>query len=252
MQRFRSVIAFAAAATLTAAHAAPDEIQVYTDDLNKPGEFGLEMHMNYVTRGDKQAAWDGQSPVHHMFRFTPEFSYGVSEHFDVGLYLPMLRTNQDEYHLEGAKLRAKYLVAGDGNPFYWGLNMELGKVSLRAEEHHWNVEFRPILGYKLTNWEFTLNPILGWSISDRRGGAPAFEPAGKVAYRLTDALSVGVEHYAALGPVNNLLPRGQQEHATFVVMDAKVGGTDVNFGIGHGNSNSQDTWVVKGIVGFGF
>ena len=252
MQRFRSVIAFAAAATLTAAHAAPDEIQVYTDDLNKPGEFGLEMHMNYVTRGDKQAAWDGQSPVHHMFRFTPEFSYGVSEHFDVGLYLPMLRTNQDEYHLEGAKLRAKYLVAGDGNPFYWGLNMELGKVSLRAEEHHWNVEFRPILGYKLTNWEFTLNPILGWSISDRRGGAPAFEPAGKVAYRLTDALSVGVEHYAALGPVYNLLPRGQQEHATFLVMDAKVGGTDVNFGIGHGNSNSQDTWVVKGIVGFGF
>ncbi len=26
--------------------AAPEEIQVYTDDINEPGEFGLEMHVN--------------------------------------------------------------------------------------------------------------------------------------------------------------------------------------------------------------
>jgi len=28
-----------------------DEIQVYTDDINAPGEFGLELHVNTTPKG---------------------------------------------------------------------------------------------------------------------------------------------------------------------------------------------------------
>src|SRR5215469_15116177 len=40
-----------AAALLAAsrlAHAAPEEIQVYVDDLTPPGRFGMDVHNNYV------------------------------------------------------------------------------------------------------------------------------------------------------------------------------------------------------------
>ena len=34
------------------AHAALiDEIQVYTDDINAPGQFGLELHLNTTPKG---------------------------------------------------------------------------------------------------------------------------------------------------------------------------------------------------------
>ncbi len=33
------------------AFAAPDEIQVYTEELNDPGQFGLEQHLNYTIQG---------------------------------------------------------------------------------------------------------------------------------------------------------------------------------------------------------
>ena len=52
------------------AHAAGDEIQVYGADINKPGERGLELHVNYVTQGSKQVEWPGQKPVDRMLRVT--------------------------------------------------------------------------------------------------------------------------------------------------------------------------------------
>ena len=38
--------------------AAPEEIQVYIDDVNAPGEFGLEMHVNYVLEGLRAPSYD--------------------------------------------------------------------------------------------------------------------------------------------------------------------------------------------------
>ena len=78
-------------ALCTSAQAAPDEIQVYTDDINAPGEFGLELHTNYVAQGASTPAWPEQKPVRHMWRFTPEFSYGLSPSWELGFYLPMIR-----------------------------------------------------------------------------------------------------------------------------------------------------------------
>jgi hypothetical protein len=61
---------------------------------------------------------------------------------------------------------------------------------------------------------------------------------------------VGLEHYSALGPVNNFAPSAQREQSLFLVFDGKLGGTEVNFGVGRGWGASPDKWVVKAILGF--
>jgi hypothetical protein len=232
------------------AHAAGDEIQVYGSDINKPGESGLELHVNFVADGDKAPQAPGMKPVHNMLRVTPEFSWGITERLELGAYIPMIKAVGDAATVEGVKGRVKYLVASDTKPFYWGVNFELGRVSLRTETSHWNAELRPILGYTHKQWEFSFNPILGWALSDGASRVPEFEPAFKAAYRLDNGLSVGTEHYMAFGPANHFLPWSEREQSTFVVVDGKIGNTEVNFGIGRGWRASADKWVIKAILGF--
>lgn len=73
--------------------AAPDEIQVYTEEMNKPGEFSLELHSNYALKGAKAPSYQGEKPGHHMLQITPEFSYGVTKALEAGMYLVVSHGN---------------------------------------------------------------------------------------------------------------------------------------------------------------
>ena len=227
-----------------------DEIQVYDDAIGKPGEIGLDIHTNYVPSGAKTPAWPRDAPSDHSFRVTPEFNFGLTETLEAGLYLPFLRESNGSNHLEGAKVRLKYLSAPKNSPYYLGLNGELGHVSIRSAEQRWNLEVRPIIGYKIDKWQFTLNPILGFVLSGEHSNVPEFSPAVRASYELKEDLSFSLEHYAGLGQLNNIVPYSQQTHNTFVVVDAVVAGHNVDFGVGKGWNANSDKWTVKAIINF--
>ena len=69
------------------ARAAPEEIQVYMDEMSKQGEFGLDVHNNYVTQGPAEADYPGGLPSLHTYRVTPEFAYGITDNLEGGLYI---------------------------------------------------------------------------------------------------------------------------------------------------------------------
>jgi len=109
-----------------------DEIQVYTDDINKPGEAGLELHVNTTPRGRTTPDYPGEITPERGVRFTPEFSYGLTDGWEAGFYLPALRTPNGEYDVAGAKLRLKWLpVRGDEARGGWfaGGNLELSRLA---------------------------------------------------------------------------------------------------------------------------
>ncbi|MBC7492425.1 MAG: hypothetical protein H7241_08290, partial [Novosphingobium sp.] len=60
------------------AHAAPEEIQVYLDEINRPGEVGLDVHINHVLSGDGSPDYPGAESSLHRLRITPEFSLGLT------------------------------------------------------------------------------------------------------------------------------------------------------------------------------
>jgi hypothetical protein len=233
------------------AHAG-DEIQVYLDDMSEPGEIGLDVHLNDVLAGRASADWPGELPPRHVFLLTPEFGFGVTHWLELGLYLPAAIGPNGSFYGNGVKIRAKVVPqrAGSGGVF-WGVNVELGRVARRVSEQTWTLELRPIAGWRGGRWLLAVNPILGFAAGAPASGQAELEPAAKLGFQATRGLMVGLEHYAALGAVSALAPRGEQQHGTFAVVDYEGHGLALNLGVGRGWTGVSDRWVVKAIVGFG-
>jgi hypothetical protein len=249
----RSLFVAALALCGTTALAAPDEIQVYTEEMNDPGGFGLELHVNYALKGARESGRAGEMPGHHVLQATPEFSYGVTKTWEAGLYLPIALDQDGNFHNNGLRLRMKYIAPREeGANFFWGLNTELGYSTRRVSESYWGMELRPVIGYRDAAWLLSFNPILNLDLSPNLSHAPQFEPALKITHAAGEGIQAGFEYYGEYGPLHDLLPADRLGHALYAVMDVAKGDLDVNFGIGHGFGENPDKWVAKAIIAFPF
>lgn len=231
--------------------AAPDEIQVYTEEMNDTGEFGLELHVNYAIKGARESTYEGEMPGHHMLQMTPEFSYGVSKSWEAGLYLPFALNPDGNLYNNGLRLRMKYMAPREDNEkIFWGLNTEMGYSTRRVSDSYWGMELRPIIGYRDDAWLLSFNPILNLSLSDNGSHAPQFEPSLKITHAVAEGFHAGVEYYGEFGPLHQILPADERSHSMYAVMDVAKGDLDVNFGLGRGFGANPDKWVAKAIIAF--
>jgi hypothetical protein len=231
--------------------ALPDEIQVYTSDINKPGEFGLELHVNTTPSGRDTPDFPGEIPPAHGWRFTPEFSYGITPAFEAGFYLPFVLGAEDRNRFAGPKVRAKWMplrVDEEGNGFFAGVNFEYAWISSSLEQSTRAAEVRPIVGWRSPDWLVAMNPILGFDLAGPdKSSTPSFEPSFKVARNVGRGVMAGLEYYAGFGRVNDFQPRSQQEHMLVIAFDVDRGPVPFNFGIGRGLNGATDRWTVKAI-----
>jgi hypothetical protein len=237
------------------AHAAlSDEIQVYNDDINAPGEFGLEMHVNTTPKGRDTPDYPGEVTPRHGIRATPEFSYGLSEQWEAGMYVPMSRDASGSYAIAGGKLRIKWMPmkpAEQEAGWYAGANLELSRLRMRFSESRNSAELRVIGGYHGPVWQVAVNPVFGKDLSEgHRQGAPDFSMQVKVARTIKEGLAAGLEYYSDLGTTSHVVSTSQQSNALFVAIDAETRFFNLNFGIGHGLTHAADRWTVKAIFGF--
>ena len=227
----------------------PDEIQVYTDDLEAPGEHGLELHVNTTPRGRSAPDFPGEVTPHHGLRVTPEFSLGLAPGWDAGLYLPFVRSAEGTLYFAGPKLRLKWLPVrpAEGSAGYFaGVNMEVAFVDERFEEARRVAEIRPILGWRDDTWLLSFNPIVETDLTGEQEGVLTFAPAFKVARNVAGRTALGFEYYAELGRLSRFAPRDEQSHTLYFVVDTPR----INFGIGRGLGGAADPWTVKAIVSF--
>lgn len=250
-----AAFALATLCVLNANAALQDEIQVYTDDINQPGEWGMEVHINTTPKGLTTPAYASEVVNHHGLRVTPEISMGLTKTVDVGLYIPMVRSGDGDYYAAGAKARIKWLpiqpTANSG--WFSGVNLELGQVRSQFAQSVRSTEVRTILGWKGRDWLLAVNPIFGWDISPGyTHGSPDFTLATKVTRKVSDAVALGVEYYNGKGRLNSTLPSDQQEKSMYLVMDYEGEPFDFNVGIGKGTTTVTDTWTVKAIVSYPF
>lgn len=239
-------------ASAVLAHAAlPDEIQVYTDDINAPGEKGMEIHINTTPKGIKEASYSGETVNHLGLRVTPEISLGLTPTTDIGLYLPMVKSHDGKAELAGVKFRFKWLPiqAQDNAGFFAGLNFELGQLKQRYSQSPRSFETRTILGWKNSQWLVAINPTFGWDVSPGYSHhSPDFSVGTKVARKVSESVALGVEYYNGRGRMNDQLPGALQEKATYLVMDYEGAPFNFNFGIGKGQTAATDAWTIKGII----
>lgn len=226
-----------------------DEIQVYTDDINAPGQFGLELHVNTTLQGRSVPDFPGEITPEHGLRLTPEFSYGLSRAFEAGLYLPGERTSDGHYLLAGTKVRLKWLpVQPDAKMGGWffGLNGELSYLPERFDQTQWGFELRTMLGCRGAGWLLAANPVLGWGLSGPgRSGRPEAEMQVKAAWEVARGISIGPEYYADFGPLGRALPSREQDHSLYAACDIDLKPWVFNVGLGRGLSGSADKWTLK-------
>jgi hypothetical protein len=199
-----------------------DEIQVYTDDINAPGRFGLELHVNTTPRGRATPDYPGEVVPDRGLRVTPEFSYGLTPSFEAGLYVPVSRDSAGRTALAGAKLRLKWLPVRSDEHGGWflGVNTELSRLKQRFSESRDSLELRGMAGYAGERWLLAVNPLLGWSLSPGyRGRSPDVTLALKAARTLYEGIALGVEYYADLGTAARVLPFGEQANTLYAALD---------------------------------
>ena len=229
------------------AHGAlPDEIQVYTDDVNAPGERGIELHVNTTPSGRSAPGYPGEVPTHHGLRITPELSWGLAPDVDGGLYLPFVRSGDGTDYFAGPRFRLKWMPLRGKPGYFAGVNVELSFVERRFEEARRTAEIRPIVGYRNDDWLLSFNPIVGTDLAGPQKGVLTFAPAFKIARSAGGGYALGAEYYAELGRLSHFAPGSEQSHILYFVLDTQT----VNFGVGRGLNGASDRWTVKAIFSF--
>ncbi|MBN8806827.1 MAG: hypothetical protein J0I47_01110 [Sphingomonas sp.] len=236
-----------------AAPAAPEEIQVYMDEMSRAREFGLDIHNNYVLSGDRTPDYLGERQSLHQYRITPEFSYGLSDHFELGAYLPLAAIDhRGRFTVDGIKFRLKYIGSQRDTKVFWGANFEIGRVRYALDQNPYNAEAKLIGGVHAGRWTVAANANIDFTVSGPAPGPASLEIASKISYAVTRGFSIGIENYNGVGEFRRLGRFGTSDQSTYLTADTHVGKWDLNVGVGRGYGANKDHWTVKAIVGVPF
>ncbi len=230
------------------------EIQVYDASIDAPGQPSVQLHANYTVAGTRLPTYAGEVPARHAARLTLEPAVGITDFLELGAYAQLV-TSPDETAWAGAKLRALFVAPKRWElPVALGLNFEVSRVPLAAEQAPWGLEVRPIVGITRGPWSLFVNPILGAPLDSLRD--VEFTPAASAGWEIVPGVGVGLEWYAGLGRLRALLPAHEQTHLAFAVANLSTEtteegpGWEVNVGAGAGLTPGTEAHaVVKAIVG---
>lgn len=235
-----------------AVHAQTDEIQIYDASIAEPGHFDVTLHNNYAPDGLTQPRFPGATISNHSWNGTLETAYGVTDWWELGVYMPVYTVSQGTAQFDGGKLRSLFVVPDAAHQvFFYGVNFELSVNNKHWEDHSPSAEIRPILGLHLGHWDLISNPIIDSGFNGV--GNVDFAPCERIAYNFAGRFAVAMEHYADYGPVHAMTPLNRSYQELFAVGDYRLDEkTSFEFGAGFGLNNQSDRILVKLIINHSF
>jgi hypothetical protein len=231
------------------ASAQTDEIQVYDGALAEVGKFNLTWHQNFTLKGAKEPAFPGGLISNHAYVGVPEWAYGVTTWFELGLYMPLYSVTKDYgSSLNGFKLRTLFAVPkADERKFFYGVNFEFSWNAKQWDEKRYSNEIRPILGWHLGDTDIIVNPIMDNSYIGVKN--LDFAPATRVSHKFTANWTFGLEEYGDYGHLHDIKPLHDQWHQLWFVADHPLkGGIEMEPGIGVGMTAGSDKLTLKLIL----
>lgn len=239
----------------SAAHAQGNfEIQVYGSETVPPNRTMIELHNNMAALGTTHDT-EGVRPTEHALHETLEITQGWTPWFETGFYLFTSVQPGQGWEWVGDHIRPRIRV-----PEWWhwpigvSLSSELGYQRRRYSVDTWTVELRPIIDAQLGPWYVSANPAFERAIEGQSVRAGwEFTPAMKIDREIVLPVSIGVEYYGAVGPVDHFDRPHDQQHLLFGVLDLDLGSNwELNFGVGAGLTPTTDSLIIKSILGYRF
>ena len=227
------------------------EIQVYGAPTMEKGQTMFELHSNYTFNGQRNVV-KGVLPSYHSLHETVEITTGITDNFEVGLYLFTNYTPDHGWKVIGSHIRPRIAAPESWKlPVGLSLSAEIGWQSSQYASETFSLEIRPIIDKTIGNLYLSLNPVLGVTFQGvDKPSAPDFSPNVKAAYAVSKKVSLGAEYYGDMGPLNNFNKLPEQNQAVFLVADLYLDPKwEVNFGPGFGLTNATDGLVMKLILG---
>jgi len=227
-----------------------NEIEVFTQDTQRPGEWGVDLHLNSILRGPETTPPE-ELPFVHAFNSVAEFSLGLSPTLEAGLYLPVSWSAQGHDLFAGPELRLKWIPlrpegGEDAHGAFLGANFSVARQNQAFSTTHTQVAVTGILGHQGSRWLFAVNPSLTWALSgDAARGTPEAGSSWKLAWLETEGIHPGVEYYADHGPLNHLSKAGEQQQNLYGTLDVDHRPWVFNVGLGRGLTPSSDRWTLK-------
>ena len=189
----------------------------------------------------------------HSLNGTPEFAYGVTDWWEVGLYLPFADHKISNSSRTRFKLgRCSSRRTADQRNFFYGVNFEFSNTTPPFAQTRLALEIRPIIGdpqcrlriHRQPDRRRRLRQIWRGGLSRRRRAWR--ESSARISF-------VGLRILRRLWRDRRLLRSLPSSNTRlFAVTDFKFGVFDVDFGVGHGLTPASDRWVVKTIIGYAF
>jgi len=241
------VVAAVAAAVPAAALAAPEEIQVYRDEVTPLHRFSVELTQSYGPAGPVEDI--GPIGQVGLYRLTPELNWGVAQNWEVGM-LALSTFRDGAFDVHGIKAHTRWIAPrSESQAWYVGFNGEVGWTDGHLEERPWTVELRALAGWEGKRWVLAVNPTLETAADGRRGEPVAFEMQSKIGFRVSETWLLGVESYNAFGPVSRVAPFALESQILYATVDTEWRGLDLNFGVGKGLTDASDGWAIKAVIG---
>ena len=242
------VVMAALAAAPAAAFAQTDEIQVYDASIADKGKFNLTLHSNFTPGGLKTPAFPGGIVPDRSFNGVPEWAYGATDWFEVGLYMPLYSISEGRGgSLNGFKLRTLFVRPhADDHTFVYGMNFEFSYNARYWDAKRSTAEIRPIVGVHLHPVDIIFNPILDTSYNGIKN--LDFAPATRIAYNFSSKWAIAAEEYADYGPLRQFYSASDQSHQMYAVVDHSSKLLDVQFGVGFGLTPASDRVTLKLIL----
>ncbi len=244
-------LGLAALALAPAARAADDEIMVTDADLAAVGKPELEIHTNF-SQGTTQPPGEGEFAPNHILRVTPELSFGLTEHWDVGLYLPVSFVPGRAFYYDGIKARTKFSdrrAVADGVDVFYGVQAEVADLNPGVAPDRISVELKAIAGADIGRHRVAINLIEQRDVGDSDLISPGYAVNAKLVRDLGHDAAVGIEQYVSWSPTDAEAPVREIDKITFLTVQWKARDWDLHLGVGHGWSNSPDHTVVKLVIG---
>jgi hypothetical protein len=233
----------------------PFEIHIYQYETLEPGRFTLEQHLNYVGVGTKTGSGT-VAPSNDQLHLTYEVTGAITDNLSLGF---MLLTGEIPgtagLQYAGWRVLPHFYVPREWHwPVDLGFVAEFSFQTTQFEENSRRVELRPIVEKRFGDVLVTVNPVFERALHGPGVGEGwIFSPGARVGYQKHERFAPSVEYYSSLGPVQGLLPAGEQLHQLYFGGDLKVReNLLVNAGVGVGLTSAGEKLVFKSRVEWEF